>query len=90
MTAMGAPRTLDRLRILFFRHAWLCPLLALLLAAAVAVAFGLSVGTAVLVALLLVCPAIMAWGLVVTLRPPRRRTPGVTEPTHHDGGRHAQ
>jgi hypothetical protein len=46
---------------------WLCPILAILVASSVLVAFGLSFWTALLVALLLVCPALMIWG-GVTLR----------------------
>jgi hypothetical protein len=90
MTTIGAPRSLDRLRNAFRRNAWLCPLLALAIAAGVPMAFGLSTGTAILIALLLVCPAIMAWGLVVTLRRPARRAAKSAESSDHDGGRHAR
>ena len=63
-----------------YRWAWLCPLGALALAAAAVVFFDLSLWSAVLVALLLVCPAIIAWGLIVTRnsktsQPGDRRTP---------------
>jgi len=40
---------------------WLCPLLAILVAAWVFFAFGLSLWTSLLAALLLVCPALMLW-----------------------------
>ena len=43
---------------------WLCPWLAIALAAAVLVLWGLTLWTALLVALLLVCPAIMLWGVI--------------------------
>lgn len=46
------------------RWAW-CPWLAILLAAGVFVLFGLSWWSALLAALLLVCPALMLWGLYV-------------------------
>jgi hypothetical protein len=72
VTTFGPPRSLDPLRAIFIRNAWLCPFLALALIAVVLAAFGLSVGTAILIAFLVVCPAIMVWGLVVTLRRPRR------------------
>lgn len=49
---------------------WLCPWFAIALAAAVLVLWGLTLWTALLVALLLVCPAIMLWG-VIKLRRPR-------------------
>jgi hypothetical protein len=42
---------------------WLCPLLAIAVAAWVLAAFGLSLWTGLFTALLLVCPALMVWGL---------------------------
>ena len=41
---------------------WLCPLLGILVAAWVFFAFGFSLWTSLLAALLLVCPALMLWG----------------------------
>lgn len=46
------------------RWLWLCPLLAMAIAAAVLLMFGLSWGSAVLAALLLVCPALIVWAAV--------------------------
>lgn len=47
---------------------WLCPLLALALAAAVLVIWGLALRTAIIAALLLVCPALIVWGAVTLSR----------------------
>jgi hypothetical protein len=47
---------------------WLCPLLALALAAAVLVIWGLALRTAINAALLLVCPALIVWGAVTLSR----------------------
>ncbi len=46
------------------RWLWLCPLLAIALAAAVLVVFGFTFWSAVLAALLLVCPALIVWGAI--------------------------
>jgi hypothetical protein len=43
---------------------WLCPFLMVGLAAGILALFGLSWWTALLVAILLVCPAIMVWGAI--------------------------
>lgn len=51
---------------------WLCPALAILLAAGILMAWGFSWWTAALAALLLVCPALMIWGVIET----RRKLPG--------------
>ena len=51
---------------------WICPLLAIGLAAGVLAWFGFSFWTALLVALLLVCPALLVWG-AVELRDPAKR-----------------
>jgi len=48
------------------RWCWLCPWLAIGLAAGVLVLWGLSWWTALLSALLLTCPALMLWGLYIT------------------------
>lgn len=49
---------------------WWCPWTALGLAAGVLVLFGVSWWSALLAALLLVCPALILWGLVETRSPP--------------------
>jgi len=51
---------------MLIRWGWLCPWLAILLAAGVLVAFGLTWWSALLAALFLVCPALLLWGLYVT------------------------
>ena len=48
------------------RWSWLCPWLAVLLAASVLVLWGLSWWSALLAALLLVCPALVLWGMFIT------------------------
>ena len=50
--------------------AWLCFYLMLGLAIAILVLWGLSVWTAIIVALLLVCPLIMIWGAIKVIRHP--------------------
>ncbi len=54
----------NRVKEFVDRWLWLCPLLAILVAAWLLVAFGLSFWTGLLTALLLVCPAIVVWGLL--------------------------
>lgn len=61
------------------RWHWLCPWLAVALAAAVFVLFGLTWWSALLAALLLVCPALLLWGLFVI-------RPGSDEPAVHTHG----
>jgi hypothetical protein len=51
------------------RFAWLCPLLAIVLAAGVLAIFGLSWRNAAFAALLLVCPAVILWGVIAARRP---------------------
>ncbi|MFZ5510030.1 MAG: hypothetical protein ACOZCP_08245 [Pseudomonadota bacterium] len=55
------------------RWLWLCPLFAILLAAGVLVLWGFTWITALIVALLLVCPALMIWGVWYTRRAPGRK-----------------
>ena len=62
------------------RWLWLCPALGLALAAAVLLVFGFSWRTALLAALLLVCPALLLWGIVEVLRELRRRRMAGREP----------
>lgn len=51
-------------RIISNRGGWLCPLLGLVMAAAVFYWWGLSLWTAILAALMLACPITILWGLV--------------------------
>ena len=51
---------------------WVCPWAMVGLAVAILFFVGLSIWTAVLVAMLLVCPAIILWGAIHTRR--RRQT----------------
>lgn len=44
------------------RWLWLCPVLSILLAAAVLMYFGFTFWGGLLAALLLVCPAMLVWG----------------------------
>lgn len=50
------------------RWVWLCPWLAVALAAAIFTLWGLTWWTALLAALFLVCPALMVWGFIVIAR----------------------
>lgn len=53
--------------------AWLYPFVMLGLAAGILILFGVTIWTSILVALLLVCPAIMIWGaLYLRRRAPKR------------------
>ncbi len=64
---------------MMYRWSWLCPWLAIALAAAVLMLFGLTWWSALLAAFLLVCPALMLWGLFVI-------RPKSDEPTVHTRG----
>jgi hypothetical protein len=69
------------------RNLWVCPLLAIAVAAAILAAFGLSVATAIVAAVLLVCPVLLLWGVVVTRRRrslPQPRDAERYEPAHGD------
>lgn len=46
------------------RWLWLCPVLSIVLAAAVLMYFGFTFWGGLLAALLLVCPAMLAWGAI--------------------------
>lgn len=48
------------------RWLWLCPLLGVALAAFALAVFGLSWWSALVAAALLVCPALILWGLIET------------------------
>ena len=56
------------------RWMWLCPLVAVSLAAGVFLVFGWSAWSALLAALLLVCPVLLAWGVIKLRRPPKGST----------------
>lgn len=53
------------------RWLWLCPITALLLAAAVLWYWGLTPASAAIAALLLVCPALLVWGGLTLRRQPQ-------------------
>lgn len=55
------------------RWLWLCPLLGIVLAAAVLMLFGLTIWSALLAALLLVCPATLLWGAIEIMLDERRQ-----------------
>lgn len=55
------------------RWLWVCPLLSIVLAAAVLMLFGFSFWGALLAALLLVCPALLLWGAIEVMLDERRR-----------------
>ena len=46
------------------RWLWLCPVLSILLAAAVLMYFGFTFWGGLLAALLLICPAMLVWGAI--------------------------
>ena len=55
------------------RHfAWFCPYMMIGLATGVLVLFGLTLWSSFLIALLLVCPAVMLWGAWQIRRPHRK------------------
>ena len=45
------------------RWLWLCPVIFIVLAAAIVLVFGLDLWTALLAAALMVCPALIAWAV---------------------------
>lgn len=55
------------------RWLWLCPILAVILAAVVLMLFGFTLWGALLAALLLVCPAMVLWGAIELMREARRQ-----------------
>lgn len=61
------------------RWMWLCPVLAVVVAAAVLWSFGFSWWSALLTAAILVCPALVVWGAIQVALDERgsRRRPGV-------------
>lgn len=50
------------------RNLWLCPLAAIVVVAIVLVLFGMTWTTAIIAALLFVCPAILIWGFIAVRR----------------------
>jgi len=58
----------DRVRLQWSRWLWLCPLLGVVAATAMLLVWGFTPLTAIGVALLLVCPAIVTWALVYSSR----------------------
>ncbi len=59
-----------RMRPFIDRWLWVCPLLGLVIAAEIVRRFGLSLWTAIVATLFLVCPALIAFGLWQTRRDP--------------------
>ena len=55
------------------RWLWLCPALGVLLAAVVLMLFGVNVWSALLAALLLVCPAMLLWGAIEVMLDERQQ-----------------
>ena len=55
------------------RWLWLCPALGVLLAAVVLLLFDFNVWSALLAALLLVCPAMLLWGAIEVMLDERRQ-----------------
>ena len=55
------------------RWLWLCPVLGIVLAATVLMLFGLTFWSALLAALLLVCPALILWGAIEVAIDERRQ-----------------
>jgi len=55
------------------RWLWLCPALAVLLAAGVLILWGFTLWNALLAALLLVCPLLILWGAIEVARDERRK-----------------
>ena len=60
----------NRLKQMIDHWLWLCPALAIAVAAWVLVRFGLSLWTGLFAAFLLFCPAVAVWGVVTTRRRP--------------------
>lgn len=60
----------SRLRDFIDRWLWLCPILALAAAAWLLGTIGLSVRSILVVTMLLVCPAIILWGVLTSRRKP--------------------
>ena len=54
----------DRFRAQWGRWVWLCPLLATAAAVGILALWGLTLWTAIGVALFLVCPAIIIWAML--------------------------
>lgn len=85
------------------RWLWLCPALGVALAAGVLMLFGITLQTALLAALLLVCPAIFVWAFLTFFSDLRRERaarkaagprhsdgPGCSDPVPRQGGKQAR
>jgi Flp pilus assembly protein TadB len=82
---------LERTRAWWSRNLWLCPLLAIVLATAVLHFVGLSPWTAIVIAAVAVCPAVLVWGVVITRK--RRRMAAPERPASREaaqGNRHGR
>ena len=51
---------------------WLCPWVMLGLAVGIMLLLGLSIWTALLAAMVLICPALILWGAIQVRRPRKR------------------
>ena len=58
----------NRLKEIINQWLWLCPALAIVVAAWVLMAFGLSFWSGLFAAFLLFCPAVIVWGVLTTRR----------------------
>ena len=65
------------------RWAWWCPYGMLGLAIAIPLLFGLSFWTALLIAMLLVCPVVIVWGAIQVWRRKPRKTGGMNRDLPH-------
>ena len=82
---------IGRTRTWWSRNLWLCPLLAIVLATAVLHFVGLSPWTAIVIAAVAVCPAVLVWGVVITRK--RRRMAAPERPASREaaqGNRHGR
>lgn len=66
----------------FSRNLWLCPLAAIVVVAIVLVLFGMTWTTAIIAALLFVCPAILIWGFITVRRRPTKDGPHISDREH--------
>jgi hypothetical protein len=65
------------------RWLWLCPLLSIVLAAAVLMLFGFTIWGALLAALLLVCPALLLWGAIEVMLDERHQRAARRNSSNH-------
>lgn len=64
------------------RNLWLCPLAAIVVVAIILVLFGMTWTTAIIAALLFVCPAILIWGFFAVRRRPAKDGPHTSDREH--------